>query len=133
MKENDLAANNNAIDSEITEELPTEMRHMMRLMSVTMRSGPAESPIAKHITSEHITKNQELDEKAMAYEDKDRTRKFWLTIIFAIVSVVVLGLVLFLFRDDSEILIPIITLLVGGGGGFSGGYGYGYIKSKRNN
>jgi len=98
-------------------------------MHFMMKSGPPENPIDKHITSEHITQNLKLDEKAMDHNNDERKRKFWLTIILAIISVVVLAFVVVMFRDEPEILIPILTLMFGGGLGFGGGYGFG--KSKR--
>jgi len=104
------------------ENMPPEVRHMMRAMSVTMRSGPPESPIAKHITPDHIMKTIEN-------EGKNDSRKFWLTVIFVIASLLTLGFVILMFRNAPEVLIPILTLLFGGGLGFGGGYGIG--KSKR--
>ena len=94
-----------------------------------MSVGPPESPFAKHVTGEHITQQQENEAKAMDYENKDRARNHRLVIIIVVALVALAVLVLVLFRDDAqtirEILVPVLTGLVGA----IGGYGYG--KSKR--
>ena len=115
---------------EVIEKVPEEFRHIVRqsLSEFRMSIGPPESPIAKHITGEHITKQQENEAKAMDYENKDRARKHWLTVLIALALVALAVVVLFLFRDDTqtirEILVPVITGLAGA----IGGYGYGKLK-----
>jgi len=127
LKQGDIEEN----ASEAMEEMPKEVRRTMQAMSIMMRSGPAESPIAKKITEEHITKHLELEEKGLELAYKDKANNRWLVIAVVVCLTVLAGFVLFLFHDDADVVLriflPIITGLVGVGGG------YGFGKSKREN
>ncbi|MCL2531188.1 MAG: hypothetical protein FWE40_03415 [Oscillospiraceae bacterium] len=123
MNESDLLPKENSNDStaEEIEGMPTEFHQFtQQAMHFMMRSESAEHPLAKHLTSEHITETIKND-------DKKDVRKFWLTIILTVIAVAVLAFVIFMFRE-TEYLMPILTLLFGGGLGFGGGYGVGKTK-----
>ena len=127
----------------LPEEIPMEIKRVVQQQFSMMMgmTGPRESAVAKKIEPQHIDKMLDNDKLAMELEakdrehnreleDKDKTRKFWLAIIISLVSLLVFGFVVVLFKDNKDILIPVLTLLFSGGLGFGGGYGVGSGKSK---
>ncbi|MCL2445238.1 MAG: hypothetical protein FWD06_00495 [Oscillospiraceae bacterium] len=126
MNENELLSKENTENDKTPEEIdgmPMEFHQFtQQAMHFMMRSETAEHPLVKHLTPEHITQTIKND-------DKKDLRKFWLTIILAVFALVILGFVVLVFREQPDILIPVLTLLFGSGLGFGGGYGIG--KSKR--
>ena len=128
------------VPTDLPEGMPMEVwRVIQQSFSLKGITGPQESSITKKMNEQHITQlldnektGMELEakdrERNREYEDKEKTRKFWLTIIIAVVSVLVLGFVVLIFKDKPDILIPVLSLLFGGGLGFGGGYGIGKTK-----
>ena len=118
----------------IPEDAPPEVRRILERSyeSITMMSGmmgPRESAVEKQVRPEHIPQFIGLKEKEaeLAHKDSKSNRYFQLAIVLVIA--VLVGLVLFLYRDQPEmvqkIIIPAITFIAGAGGG------YGLGKSKR--
>jgi len=131
-----------AVPNALPEEIPTEVKRVVQQQFSMMMgmTGTQEPSVAKKINEQHIDKMLDNDKLAMEheardreqsrlFEDKERIRKFWLTIIIAFISLFVFGFVVVLFKDNKDILIPVLTLLFGSGLGFGGGYGIG--KSKK--
>ena len=116
--------------SELPEEIPQEVRHVMR-QSLTMMgmTGPAESSVAKKITEEHITKMLALEEKGMETQYKENNSNRVFIIVIAVLLIGLVVTILVLFRDKPDMVEKILYAVGGLVAGFGGGYGYG--KSKR--
>ena len=121
----------NPIPGEILEKLPEPMRDSIRQTFGILSHGPMQNPIAKKVTSEHIT-------QMIALQDKDSERGYKLHqhgrlytagyVVLGIASF--FGLAWFFGNSDPELFKQILTYL----GTFIGGFaaGWGFTASKGN-
>lgn len=116
---------------EILDALPQEQRRIIErtmVSSVAMitKSSP-ESEIANKITSEHITKMLENQEKAMDYSFKDEKYKniFYGVIIFILLASTLCIILLLKDLPDTmeRVLTVLITAVISGLGGYGIGKG----------
>ena len=118
-------------------ERPEQLTEIMTMMAGV---GPVANPLHKKMTEEHISSVLQLaadhDERqnnlhksgqTQGADDRKANRRYGFA-VFAIVVLVFIA-VLYLFKDQSDILIPTITGLGGLVGGFLGGWGYGNRRS----
>lgn len=125
------------IESDLKKIIEKKPDEIMELMAVGMST--AGNPLHHKMTPEHISQVIEIaskhDERQYDLEkgnqDKDFSERqsirrygFFAFLIIAALTVIVL----FLFRDKPEILIPVLTGLGGLVGGFLGGWGVGSRK-----
>lgn len=113
--------------SEIVEafkELPPQERKMVSSLFARFTSGPAPSPISKHITPEHISKLIENDER-------DNERQFQAALVAeatkrwamgAVLALVVIVLAYAGITKDKELSEKVITAGLAALGGFGVGY-----------
>ena len=132
-------------EEEILGELvPTELAEVMKTVPKQVRerffgmfqsSVPKSSPFHEMIqkfTPEHIDKFLDYSHKEdeNEYRLKSSDRNYNLAYII-IVVLFLLFLVVFLAKENQELLSDIIKILIGFGGGFGGGYGYRAYKEKK--
>jgi len=119
------------VNSDVFDELPKEMRKVVsafQSMSVVGMTGPAESSISKKITEEHISKWLDINNEGMHLADKEKSRNHWRTIVIVLVLAVLAAIVLFLYRDQPDMVEKILYAVGGLTAGLFGGYGYGKTK-----
>jgi hypothetical protein len=123
-KRNKSNVDSEVVPPELMKQIPPEAQQQIRQMIAMFGqvSGPVH-PLAKKLTEGHITKiidNIEKDEDRRFQEGRD-VRKMGLTIFFAILIVLASLMVFFTVMNRTDILIPLVSALVG----FGGGYGIG--------
>ncbi|MDR2687641.1 MAG: hypothetical protein LBB75_07800, partial [Oscillospiraceae bacterium] len=130
-----------AVSNELPEEIPKEFKRVVQqsfsMMGIT---GPQESSLTKKMNEQHITQmldnekiGMELEakdrERIQAFEDKEKKRSHWLTILIVFVLASLAAIVLILYKDQPDmvqkIIIPALTFIAGAGSG------YGLGKAKR--
>ena len=119
------------------EDMPEEIKKQIEVMMTSRQIGmtvsnanPMEKMISKKIESKHIDKFLEIaamNEKN-SFEDRQNTKKD--VRLFVIIGVAVfIFLVIFLSRDNSDLLIDILTAAFA----FLGGFGAGNFYSNKKN
>lgn len=117
----------------LSDKKPEVASEFMAMMGM---SGSMSNPLHHKMDSSHITKlleiaadhdkrEYELQKNSQSNSSSDRTsnrRYFFATFVIVVLLVVFL---LYLFKDQPEILIPSLTGLGGLVGGFLGGWGFG--------
>lgn len=124
---------NESITEDILEELPKEeqkaVKHFMQLSMQMARVSSPQAELMKKMTSENISEIAKLQGKELDLEYKDRHESKMLYIAVMVCVIVLIFGLIFLLRSQpdllKEILVPIITLIVGSVGG------YGFGKSRR--
>jgi len=115
------------------EKIPPEVRSEVKGLFSTISArfiGPPPHPFADKLTKEHITKiidNVEQDEQRQFQEGRD-IRRMGMTIFFAMLVPVTGLIVFFTLLNKADLLVGLISALVGFGGGFGGGYGFGKYR-----
>ncbi len=118
---------------EILDDIPEEKRKiveqtMIAGISMISQNSP-DTAIAKKITSEHIDKFFDMQEKGMDYQYKDtKSKRIFISVLVIIVLIVLIVLVV-LLKNNTDVLIQLVTPIISLVVGAFGGYGYG--KSKR--
>ena len=119
------------LPDEIIEKFPPEDRKQIQRifssMVVSGYSGPMQNPLARKLNEGHITKiidNTEKEDQRL-FQNAREERKVGLTVFFGILIPVVGLLVFFTLSNKIEVLIPMLSALVG----FGGGYGIGRTRS----
>ena len=112
------------IPPEILDKIPTEAREEIeKFISIAATSryvGPMPHPLTSKITEEHVTKiidNVEKDDQR-SFEERKGVRNTTLTIFILILVFIAGFLIFFTLRGQTEILIPLLTAVVGAGGGY---------------
>lgn len=122
------------IDPEIFEELPPEIREVVRTgISMQRISGPLPNPLFSKINENHIDKILDLAEKedTNSYNDAQSNKKYSLFYFLAFIGLFVF-VTIYLAKTDKELFIDILKIIISIAGGFGGGYGYkSYIDSKK--
>jgi len=116
--------------TEFLDGIPKEVRRVIQSTTSFMgMTGSRESSIEKKITPEHIDKMLDNERIGMQLQAKDEKNHRYFLFGIVLVLAVLAVFVLILFRSQpemiSQIVIPMITGIVGAAGG------YGYGKSKR--
>jgi len=101
-----------------------------------MSIGSSINPIQKKVTSEHITQVLEITSKHDEREydlhkcnqeneaiESRSNRRYWFASLLLVVVLVLI--VLFLFKNEKDILAPVLTGIGGLVAGFMGGWGVG--------
>jgi len=104
-----------------SDEPPKPIKEFMSMM---FQSGPFPPQILEKITDRHIDKALEISEKAQAnqiIENKSIRRYMFLTLI---VGVLGFSFLVYYLRDDTNLLISLVGILLSFIGGFGAGYGY---------
>ena len=107
------------------DEDPSRMLTTIQAMAAGF--GPGVSPIAEHVSSEHIDKLLENQSKFadLSLEDRKDSRSLVKYVITISVGAVCAVSALLVFSDNSAILSTLLTLLAGLIAGGAGGYGIG--------
>lgn len=101
---------------ELANRIPQDVRR--EVIAFFLRSGPAPSPLARVIKSEHVDKIL-----INAEQDADRSYKFACSgrrygFAVFIISIIVTGLLVYGFSDKPQVFTPILTAVLGFGAGF---------------
>lgn len=89
-----------------------------------------EADVAKKITSEHIDKLLDHQNKSMEYSYKDSQQtKFIYFVVFLVTAILVVFIIVFM-KDNPEMLEKILTIIGSAGLGAFGGYGVGKISKE---
>ncbi|MDY0055121.1 MAG: hypothetical protein RBS46_02380 [Methyloversatilis sp.] len=119
----------------LSRDKPESFTEIFSMMGV----GPMANPLHQKMTESHITQVLDLaskhDEREFQLLTQNQTNEArdntssrrYLFAVFAVVSIIIV-IVLFLFKDKPDVLIPLLTGLGGLVGGFAGGFGL--AKSK---
>jgi len=112
----------------------------MEFMSTTMEMGSIVNPLHQKITEEHISRaldlvaqndkrSYESHENAInkEFEDRKSVRRYSFAIFLCLLALVVI--VLLLFKNSPDILVPALTAIISFSGGFLGGWGFGKKSS----
>lgn len=122
------------IDPEIFEELPPEIREVVRTgISMQRISGPMPNPLFSKINEKHIDKILDLADKedTNSYNDAQSNKKYSLFYFLAFIGLFIF-ITLYLAKSDKELFIDILKIIIAIVGGFGGGYGYkSYLDSKK--
>lgn len=117
-----------AIEPEIFEDLPPEVRHLVQVgMRMHSFSGRLPNPIASKLTENHLTEiiNASKEDDKRRFQDSLNSRWFGLAYYLVAIGVFIF-LVVFLASKNPDLLNDILKIF----GGFVGGIGAGYaIKS----
>ena len=113
-------------------DVPPQIQQMM----ASFMMGPPPNPIMNKINEKHIDKAMDLAGQAIENNHIIDNRELDIKIsnrwfVFAVLSLILVVLVILVIKlqDKPEVLLPIITGLVGLGAGAMGGYGYGKSKT----
>ena len=111
---------------------PSEVTEVMAMMGM----GPMPNPLHQKMNEGHITQVLELaanhDERQYNLSNKAQTdessestsvRRYSFAAFFSLLALIII--ILFLFSDKPDILIPLLTGIGGGSGGFLAGWGFG--------
>ncbi len=112
-------------------DLPEEAKKVVQFgMQMQRFSGQLPNPIHEKITAEHINQILELskseDEHQFQYAKSGRLMNF---IVILVVAGLFIFLVVYLSKDNPDLLEDIIKVAVGLIGGFGAGYGYKSARS----
>jgi hypothetical protein len=120
----------------LSRDKPGSVTEIFSMMGV----GPAGNPLHRKMTENHITQVLDLasqhDEreynlhKAAQEQDAEngKSSRRYVFATFIVVAMLV-ALILILFKDKPDVLVPILTGFGGLVGGFLGGFGYGQSRS----
>ncbi len=113
------------IPEEILEEMPTKIKETFAMMS----SGRMFNPLADKIEPQHIDKILDImkDENDKDYDFANKSKNFELAYIILGI-LLILFLVLFLAKENEELLKQILQIGISFIGGIGGGY---YLKSRK--
>jgi len=119
------------LPDEILEKFPPEVRGIVRKSTSMVMAGSLPPPhhyIARKITPEHIGKILDSCEKDSQREHQGRmSNRRWKYAYLITCLIFILAISgLFLWKDKSEYIVPIITAL----SGFAGGYGIGLSRGR---
>ena len=113
------------IPENFLEGLPPEMQGLIVsvLSSRTQISETVSNPILEKVTPEHITSIITNVESDSAREhDADKSRRRYQFAYFLVITAVIAGLMLlFVFSDNRDLILPIVTAVTGLMGGFLAG------------
>lgn len=127
----EIEAEAEAAIKKLSSDNPTEVTEIMAMMG-----GQLANPLHKKINSNHINQVLDIaskhDERQYELhkgsqrikENHDKSSKRYFFAIF-VLSLCLITVILFVFKDKPEILVPILTGIGGLTGGFLGGWGYG--------
>lgn len=122
------------IDPEIFEELPPEVKEVVRTgISMQRISGPMPNPLLSKINEQHIDKILDIADKedTNTYNDAQSNKKYSLFYFLAIIGLFVF-ITIYLAKTDKDLFIDILKIIISIAGGFGGGYGYkSYLDSKK--
>ena len=116
----------------IAEKKPEHLMEVMMAMGMSTSANPLHNKMTpEHISqvidfvSKHDERQYDLHKRSQEIEFSDgkSDRAYCFTAFFIIVLLT--GLVVYLFRDKPEVLVPILTGLGGLVSGFIGGWGFG--------
>lgn len=135
-KEANTEKEQEGIDPEILEDLPPEVREVVKSSIMMQRyTGPMPNPLLSKINDKHIDKILDLAEKedTNSYNDAQSSKKYGMA-YFLIFIAVFIFITLYLAKDDKELFMDILSIVISIAGGFGGGYGYkSYVDSRKNN
>jgi len=121
------------LPSEIIDKMPLEEQRIFKSMSVLMsaRSDSPANQFFRKITNDQAGKIIDNIENESKREHIERmSSKKWNCIyLLLILLFIILLSLLFLWKDKSEYIVPIITAFLGGAGGYGFGFGQGQKKS----
>ncbi len=113
---------------------PEKLKEVTEFMMM-MGSGPFPNPLHQKMTDVHISKILEItsehDEREFKLLQRDHDRKDtnrWFSLAVLVIILIAVLVVCILFKEKPEVLIPILTGILGFGAGALGGYGYGKSK-----
>jgi hypothetical protein len=123
------------LPNEILEKFPPEAREVVRKSTSMFMAGAMPPPhyhIAKKMTSEHIGKVIDGIEKDSQREHQGRmsTRRWNFAWLIACLIFILALSGLFLWKEKSEYIVPIITALLGGAGGYGIGLSQGQKRAQ---
>lgn len=120
--------------SQVLDKLPENEQSIIKQLwfsqsSMISRISP-EFDVAKKVTSEHIDKLLDTQDKAMekAFKDKGQRRVFML--LLTLLAATVLIALVVLLKDKPEFMEKIVTIVFSGSLGAAGGYGIGVHKNR---
>jgi hypothetical protein len=106
-------------------------------VTAMMASMPMVNPLAQKMTEGHITQMLDLaakhDEREYDLQCKSHSGTYSIRrYAFAafVIVILLIGAILVLFRDKPEILVPVLSGIIGLVAGSIGGYGFGRRESK---
>jgi hypothetical protein len=112
---------------EIFEHVPEPVREIM--FKQMAFSGPLPNPLIEKITPAHIDKILDQCQEDGIHDHQDRKSNRWFNLVYALIAAAfIIFLVVFLAKDNKDLLTSLIGFIVAGGGGFFGGYGYGRTR-----
>jgi hypothetical protein len=115
------------IPEELLNELPPKDRKEF-IQSVTRISGifPQQNPLAKKITSEHISELLKISDASDQRDHQERSneRNYNFKVLVTVLIAIFLICVLFIWAKQEEFLKYIIGAIIGFGGGFGVGKYY---------
>jgi len=109
------------IPDEILESIPKEDRQMISRSLSIMGGMDMTSPIAKKITPEHIGVLINNSEKQDVRDSNDRNWKRGYHLVIMIFALGFVSFLVYLFKDNQAVLVPLITGILA----FLGGLGVG--------
>jgi len=125
----------NILSDEIIEKLPPEIRGIVRKSTSMFMAGSYPPPyhyIFRKMTPEHIGKVIDSLDSDSQRDHKERmsTRRWYYAYLITILMFILLLSLLFLWKDKSEYIVPIITAILGGAGGYGIGLSMGQKRSR---
>ena len=120
----------------LSRERPETMVEMMAVMGSGMLSPLQNKMDAEHIskvlalTSEHDAREFQLAQTKEGNTASDRTSTRRYVFAAFVLVMILLAIILFLFKEHSEILLPLVTGITGLGAGILAGFGIGKSQGK---
>lgn len=121
---------------EIFKDAPPEIQKEITRMAMMFRSGPMPPPVHplfNKFTAEHIDKfldyNHKDDDNNYKLEKSNKT----FNLIYALLGVgLLIFMIVYLVKDNADLLAEILKILVIFAGGFGGGFGFkSYLEKKK--
>lgn len=121
------------IDAEVLENLPPEMRREVKEFLFQKISGPMPNPIMSKVNGEHIDKMLDIAKESDKYDFDDNQSSKLYNLIYVVLGILFfIFLVIYLAKENPDLFVEILKIVVLIGGGFGGGYGYKSYLNRKN-
>lgn len=121
------------IPIEVLKKLPPEDRRVIESLFASVTYGPVPNPLARKVTSEHIGKIIDHQDRGMQLEFEDRrdSRRWGTLVAFGLVVILAVVVLTLALTNRTAALIEVLKAIVLIAGGFGTGFGFAEYRRQR--